>query len=114
MQAIALCYLGIWFYSIGSLVYIPFKIAGMKRKSQDVWTFLSRRRLLLSALAYLASAPFLGVVAMAIAAGGVSGSNASGVPGVVETIAWGICFVFLAAAVIALLFVFIRPRPDAA
>ena len=108
----ALCFLAAWLYSVCSLVYIPIKIAVMKRKSQDVWTFLSRGRLLLSAIAYLAAAPFLGFLAIAIAGGGVSGSHATGIPDSVETIAWVLCWLFLAAAAVALILAFIRPRPD--
>jgi cation transporter-like permease len=113
MQLIALCFVGVWLYSVWSLVYIPIKIVGMKRRSQDVWTFLSRSRLLLSALAYLASAPFLGLLAMAISSGGVGGSHASGVPNSVETAAWVVCWVFVAAAVVALFLAFTRQRPTA-
>jgi membrane protein implicated in regulation of membrane protease activity len=67
---------------------------------------------LLSAIAYLAAAPFLGFLAIAIAGGGVSGSHATGIPDSVETIAWVLCWLFLAAAAVALILAFIRPRPD--
>jgi hypothetical protein len=110
MQLIALCFLGAWLYSVWSLVYIPIKIVVMRRKSKDIWSFLSRRRLLLSAMTYLIAAPLLGCLALAISAGGTSGSNASGVPDSVEAAAWVVCSVFLAAAVAALILAVIRPR----
>lgn len=109
MQFLAVSFLAAWLYSMGSLVYFPIKLVAMRRRAADVWTFFTRRRLLLSALAYFMAAPFLGFLAIAASAGGVSGSNASGVPDSIETLGWALCFMFLAAAVLSLLFAFLRP-----
>jgi len=115
MQLIMLFLFGLWLYSVWSLMYIPFKIAAMKRNSQDIWTFLSGRRLLLlSMLAYLASALSQSFVVLALEVGGVSGSGRSAIPDYVGTIGLRICWVFLAAAAIALIFIFKRPRPETA
>lgn len=113
MQLIALCFLGVWLYSVVSLVYIPIKVAAMKRNAQDVWAFLSRRRLLLLTLIYLLAAPFLGLLVTIAGVAGVSGGNVShGIPESVETVAWALSFVFLAAAAIASVLAFNRPKPS--
>ncbi|MDT8837654.1 hypothetical protein [Paraburkholderia fungorum] len=109
IQFAALGFLAAWIYSIASLIYIPLKIAIMRRKSRDIWTFLSRRRLLLSALAYLVAAPFLGLLALCVSAGGVGGSHAMGISDPVETAAWAMCWIFLGASAVALVLALIRP-----
>ncbi|MGH8781295.1 hypothetical protein [Paraburkholderia sp.] len=111
MQLIALCFLGVWLYSVFSMAYLPIKVAAMKRNSQDIWAFLSRRRLLLSALAYLVAAPLLGLlVTMASVAGASGGNGSPGISDSVETAAWALSFVFLAAAAVALVLAFNRPK----
>jgi hypothetical protein len=111
MQVIALCFLTAWLYSLFALAYIPIRVVIMKCNSGDVWTFLSRRRLLFTALANLVAAPFLGLFVLVVSAAGVSGGGVStGIPDAVETTAWAFSFVFLAAATVALALVFIRPK----
>ena len=109
MQLLALMFLAAWLYSLASFIYFPLKFISLKRRSASIWTFFTRSRLLLSALAYVMAAPFFSFVLIAIAAGGVSGSNASGIPDSLENFGWGICAMFVACAVLSLLFAFLRP-----
>lgn len=110
MEIIGLLLLGMWIYSVCSLVYFPIKIFKLRRKKKELWLFLSRKRLLLSALAYLVSAPFVGLLGLAVAAAGVSGSHAVGVSDDFEGFAYGVGAVLLAMAVVALALVFARPK----
>lgn len=100
-----------WIYSVFSLIYFPVKIFILKRKKKDVWQFLSRPRLLLSAFAYFVSAPLVGLLGFLVSAASSSGSHAVGMSDADEAVAWGLCAVFLAEATIALVLVFVRPKP---
>jgi hypothetical protein len=100
-----------WLYSACSLVYLPIKTLIWKLKGKDIWVFLSRRRLLLTALAYLISAPLVALFGFLVSAASVGGGHAASMSDHDEATACAIAMVFLAAAVIALALVFIRPRP---
>lgn len=102
-----------WLYSAFSLVYFPIRIFLLKRKKKDIWLFLSRRRLLLSALAYLVSAPLIGLIGFLISAASASGSHAVAPSDADEAVAYGVAMVFLAEAVIALVLIFVRPKSRA-
>ena len=107
---IGLGLLGIWIYSACSLVYLPVKSFTLWRKKKDLWLFLSRRRLLLSALTYMVSAPLVGLFGFMVSAASASGSHGVGYSDADVAIAEGIAAVFLAAALVALVLVFVRPR----
>lgn len=109
MQAIALLLVAAWFYSLGTFVYFPVRLIVLRRTARNPWAFFTRRRLLVSALAYLMAAPLMGLLLLAAAAGGVSGSHASGVPDSLGTIAWGLFWGLLVAMVLALLAAWARP-----
>lgn len=109
-----MCFAGAWLYSVWSLAYFPIKVVVMKLKSQDVWTFLSRRRLALTAIAWLVAAPLPGFMVIALSGAGASGSHAVGASDSIETVAWACFALFLIAAASALAVAFIRPRGRAA
>ena len=110
MELILLALLGALCYSLGMLVYLPCKLYSMKRASLDVWTFLSRRRLLLTGFAYLISAPFPGFLCICISAAGVSGSHAVDVPDWLENANWIFLYVWLAASLVSFSLMAVRPR----
>lgn len=116
----ALCILGVWLYALVTIIYFPIRAWIMKYQSRDIWSFLSRRRLLLSAVMYIVSAPLL----IAAAAGAysvlVGGARASG-PGaggggsdrdvdLLLLLGWIFLGVFLAAAAVAVIALFVRQR----
>ncbi|HYQ51768.1 MAG TPA: hypothetical protein VES70_15260 [Pseudomonas sp.] len=102
MNFVAIVFLGMWLYAIGSLVTLPCKIAGMKRRSEDIRTFLTRRRLLFLGGLYLITAPLLGLVIFAVIGAGISGSNASGVSDTLVVLGWLNLGTFLVAGCWAL------------
>ncbi|MFL9934677.1 hypothetical protein P0D88_37290 [Paraburkholderia sp. RL18-103-BIB-C] len=111
MPLLALLFGSAWLYGMGSLVYVPIKLATMRWASQDIWGFLTRRRLTLMTLIYCAGAPVPGIVALAIA--GAGGSNSGGFSDGTISVAWGLCYLFLAAATASLFSLAIRPTPNA-
>ena len=80
--------LAMWLYAIGSLVTLPCKIFGVKRRSQTIRAFLTRRRLLLLDGLYLIAAPLIGLVILGINGAGISGSNASSVSDTLVVLGW--------------------------
>ena len=102
MEFVAIVFLGMWLYAIGSLVILPYKIVGMKRRSEDIRTFLTRRRLLFLGGLYLITAPLVGLFIIAISAAGISGSNASGVSDTLVVFGWLNLWTFLVASCFAL------------
>ncbi|MCI1025737.1 hypothetical protein HWD96_26335 [Pseudomonas putida] len=98
----AIVVLGMWLYAIGSLATLPCKIVGMKRRSEDIRTFLTRRRLLFLGVLYLITAPLVGLLIIGISAAGVSGSDASGVSDTFVFFGWLNLWTFLVAGCVAL------------
>lgn len=116
MEPVVLIWLlliGTWFYSACSLIYIPVRVLILILKGKDVWSFLSRRRLLLSALAYLVSAPLVGLFAFLVSAGSASGGHTLGISDDTETLAYWLAGIFLTAAGVAFMLLFVRPKPSA-
>lgn len=102
MDCVAIVLLGMWLYAIGSLVTLPCKIVGMKRRSQDIRAFLTRWRLLFLGGLYLIAAPLAGLVILGISGAGISGSNASGVSDTLVVLGWLNLWTFLVAGCFAL------------
>jgi len=102
MEFVAIVFLGMWLYAIGSLVILPYKIVGMKRRSEDIRTFLTRRRLLFLGGLYLITAPLAGLVIFGISGAGIGGSNASGVSDTLVVLGWLNLGTFLVAGCFAL------------
>ena len=115
--AAALCVLGVWLYALATVIYFPIRIVVIKHRSEDIWSFLTRRRLVRSAVAYIISAPllisFAGMVFVL-----VGGAKASGPGGYTSDsdvdllllLGWIFLGVFLVAAAATVLALFMRPR----
>ncbi|MFJ4111883.1 hypothetical protein [Pseudomonas sp. NPDC089758] len=97
MSSTAIVVLGIGLYAIGSLATLPCKIVRMKRRTEDLRAFLTRRRLLFLGVLYLITAPLVG---MLIA--GIGGSDASGLSDTFVFFGWLNLWTFLVAGCFAL------------
>jgi len=112
MQLIALTFVASLLYSMSMFVYLPCKLYCLERTSRDVWAYLSRRRLLMTGLAYLVSSPGPGLIAFCISAAGVSGSRDVGVPDWLEISGWAFFFLWLVIAIMLFSLIVFRPaRP---
>ncbi|MFJ2982593.1 MULTISPECIES: hypothetical protein [unclassified Pseudomonas] len=102
MSSTAIVVLGMWLYAIGSLATLPCKIVRMKRRSEDLRTFLTRRRLLFLGVLYLITAPLVGMLIIGITAAGIGGSDASGVSDTFVFFGWLNLWTFMVAGCFAL------------
>ena len=115
--AAALCVLGIWLYALATVIYFPIRIAVIKHRSEDIWGFLTCRRLVRSTVAYIISAPllicFAGMVFVlggAAKASGPGGYTSDSDVDLLLLLGWIFLGVFLVAAVATVLALFMRPR----
>lgn len=113
----ALCVSGVWLYALATVIYFPIRVVVIKHRSEDIWDFLTRRRLVRATVAYVISAPLLigiaGVVFVlsgAAKASGPGGSTSDTNVDLLLLLGWIFLGAFLAAAVVALVALFVRPR----
>jgi hypothetical protein len=111
MLSIVLVFLGAWLYGIVMLVYMPAKIIVLKCRSLDVWAYLSRGRLAAHALIYLIGAPLPWLLGEALVLGSTAGNHAAVASDAEVSVAWGLCFFYVAMATISLVLMFVRPKP---
>lgn len=107
---LGMLYVAALLYSATTILFIPLRAMQMCRKGLDVWTFLTRPFLILSALVYAVAGPVLPAIAALSGAALVSGGgNDSRFPDRLMTAGLIILGVLWAAAACALIAAVIRP-----